>query len=171
MSIWSSTTTAPIRPNSSAAGCSDTLASRSTTRLPTAPGSTRSSAGSPCSPRSRSAVGRIAARKNWRLRFGSISRSITTTPSPLSGSRQPTRFSPASLAFADELLSRDTRGAGGTNNQGKHHLLLDGSFGSAIDEHIDDTENNEDTDHDCRDGGRPPSVKAAADESLANQHR
>ena len=109
---WGLTTTAPTRRRRSIAGWSVILGFSFTSHHPTRRGSIRSSAGSRCSPRSRSAVELTEAPALRKTPSGSISQFTTRIPSPSYGSRPPTTSSPTSLAFACKLQKQDTSAAG-----------------------------------------------------------
>ena len=75
---------------------------------PPPPGSTRSSAGLPPSPRNRPAAAPIAPRANSSRLFATTSNATTPNPNPSSGPRQLMTSSPASSGFVCEFLTQHT---------------------------------------------------------------
>jgi len=93
----------------SSAGCSVIRASSSTSRRPTAPGWTSSSAGSPNSRRSGCDAGRVVRPKSWSPRSAPGSLTGTRTRDRSCGTRPATRSSKALRHVASESLTPDTR--------------------------------------------------------------
>jgi hypothetical protein len=90
-------------------GSSVIPASKSTSRPPTRPGSTKSSGGSLLSPKNKSSAELTAALDNLKTPSASTSRPTTRVHHHSRGSRPLTRSSPTSLVFVHELPVHHTR--------------------------------------------------------------
>jgi hypothetical protein len=90
-----------------------------TSRRPQHRGSTRSSAGSPLSPKNKSSAVRIAAPWLSNKRSVTTLRSTTKTQNRLSGPKAPTTSWPPSLDSVREFLTQDTRSLAGIDSAAK----------------------------------------------------